>query len=132
VILVDASVLLAAEDRDDRNHSDASSLLRSTEPLATLDLAFYEVTNVADVVWQDPIAGARIRRRVSLIAADGGLVRVDDSLADHAAALAAEFAISAYDGAYVAAARLLGATLASCDVRDLVGNGLAELPAQLV
>ncbi len=132
MIFVDASVLLAAEDRDDGHHADAAALLRSPEPLATLDLAFYEVTNVANVVWQDRTAGVRLRRRVSLIADDGGLIRIDEALAGSASALATEFGISAYDGAYAAAARLLGATLASCDVRDLVGNGLAELPAQLI
>ena len=125
-------VLLAAEDTDDRHHADAASLLRSPEPLATLDLAFYEVTNVADVVWHDRAAGERLRRRLSLIAGDGGLVRVDDQLAEHAASLAQEFSISAYDAGYVAAARRVGATLASCDVRDLVDNGLAVLPEHLV
>ena len=43
--LLDASVLLASEDPDDAYHSDAGRLLQSGDPLATLDLAFYEVTN---------------------------------------------------------------------------------------
>ncbi|MGH9114554.1 MAG: hypothetical protein ACRDWW_01870, partial [Acidimicrobiales bacterium] len=70
---VDASVLLASEEADDGNHASARQLLTGTDPVATLDLAFYEVTNVA-------------------------------------------------------AARLWGAQLVSCDVRDLVSAGLAPLP----
>jgi predicted nucleic acid-binding protein len=46
VIFLDASVLLAAEDTDDREHPAALRLLRGGD-LATLDLAFYETTNVA-------------------------------------------------------------------------------------
>jgi len=42
--------------------------------------------------------------------------------------LADEHAISVYDAAYVAAARESGRSLVSCDVRDLVSKGLAELP----
>ena len=45
--LVDASVLLSREDADDPNHPDARRLLEGSSPVATLDLAYYEVTNVA-------------------------------------------------------------------------------------
>lgn len=127
--LLDASVLLAGEDADDEHHQDAVRLLGGEEPLTTLDLAFYEVTNVAIRAWQDRAAAWRLRERVVALADDGGLVRADSSLLSDAAAIAEEHRISAYDAAYVAAARRSGAQLVSCDVRDLVSRGLARLPA---
>lgn len=45
-----------------------------------------------------------------------------------AAELAIEHDLSVYDAAYVAAARAWGGVLVSCDVRDLVSKGLAQLP----
>ena len=126
--LLDASVLLASEDSDDEHHDDASNLLRGDDRLATLDLAFYEVTNVAVRAWRDESAAVRLRERVAAVADDGGLFRADASLLAAAAALAQEHDISVYDAAYVAAARRSGAQLVSCDVRDLVSRGLAHLP----
>jgi predicted nucleic acid-binding protein len=131
VIVLDASVLLAAEDADDAHHDDARRLLESGVALATIDLAAYEVTNVAEVRWRDPAASGRLRDRIWLIATYGQLVRVDRDLADAAAELSRAHAISEYDGAYVAAARSIAAPLASCDERDLVGRGLAVLPSGL-
>jgi predicted nucleic acid-binding protein len=101
--LLDSSVLLASEDPDDENHTDARRLLGGSDPLATLDLAFYEVTNV-------------------------GLMRADAALIADAAAVAYEHGISVYDAAYVVAARVSGGELVSCDLRDLVSRGLARLP----
>lgn len=51
--MLDASVLLACEDPDDDHHEHAVRLLTGPDPLATLDLAYYEVTNVAVRVWRD-------------------------------------------------------------------------------
>jgi len=130
--LLDASVLLASEDPDDVNHGDASQLLEGGDPLATLDLAFYEATNVAIRSWQDHAAAHRLRERIAAVADDGGLVRVDASLIAHAATIAEEHGISAYDAAYVAAARASNGQLVSCDVRDLVSRGLARLPGDAV
>jgi predicted nucleic acid-binding protein len=128
VILVDASVLLASEDSGDEHHEHAVALLGAGTPLATIDLAVYEVTNVAEVRWRDPAAGDRLRARIWLIASYGRLVRVDRPLAEHTAEIARMRQLSGYDAAYVAAADALGVTLASCDERDLVGPGLAALP----
>jgi predicted nucleic acid-binding protein len=128
VILVDASVLLSAEDADDAHHQDAVALLRSGLPLATVDLAVLEVTNIADTQWRDAEAGERLRERIWAIAAYGRLVRVDHALGRTLARLAREHRLSAYDAAYLAAAERVDATLASCDERDLVGPGLARLP----
>lgn len=128
MIALDASVLLAAEDRDDRHHDASARLLEGGEELATLDLAAYETVNVALRRWEDQDAARRLRERVFAIASFGRLVRADSELIEVAAAISAEHGISTYDAGYVAAARRLGATLASCDERDLVGPGLAELP----
>lgn len=126
---LDASVLLATEDSDDPNHLDANRLLQAHDPLVTLDLAFYEVTNVAVRAWRDQAAASRLRQRVAAVAGDGGLIRADAALLADAAALAEKHGISAYDAAYVAAALRSGSQLVSCDVRDLVSQGLARLPA---
>ncbi len=126
--LIDASILLACEDPDDEHHHDCRRLLAGDDPLATLDLAFYEVTNVAVRSWRDHPAARRLRSRVTAVADDAGLVRVDAQLLEGAAAIAEEHGISVYDAAYVAAARAVSGRLVSCDVRDLVSRGLAVLP----
>lgn len=128
--LLDASVLLASEDPDDEHHEDATRLLRGTDPLATLDLAFYEVSSVALRAWHDPSAESRLRDRVGAVAEDGGLVRADGALLEAAAGIANEHGISVYDAAYVAAADRAGAHLVSCDLRDLVARGLAHTPRE--
>jgi predicted nucleic acid-binding protein len=126
--LLDASVLLAAEDHDDSNHADAARLLEGPDGLATLDLALYEVTTVAITAWQDRAAAARLSDRVTAIADDAGLIRSDAALMAAAADTALRHGISVYDAAYVAAALSIGACLVSCDLRDLVAPGLAVLP----
>lgn len=129
--LLDASVLLASEDLDDEHHEDALRLLAGEDPLATLDLAFYEVTNVAVCAWHDQAAAERLRERVAALADDGGLMRADSSLLSSAAEIADDQGISVYDAAYVAAARRSESHLVSCDVRDLVSRGLALRPGDV-
>jgi predicted nucleic acid-binding protein len=126
---LDASVLLASEDPDDANHSDARRLLEGKDQLATLDLAFYEVTNVAITAWNDVAAARRLRGLIAAVSDDGGLIRADPALLEAATELALSHGISAYDAAYVAAASAARATLVSTDARDLVARGLARLPA---
>ena len=128
---LDASVLLAAEDLDDAHH-DASAALLKTGVLSTLDLAIYEITNVAELRWRDRAASLRLRERVWAIAELGILVRVDQALADRAAELARQHDLRAYDAAYVAGAERRGFPLASCDQRDLISRGLARAPADLL
>jgi len=130
-MFLDASVLLAAEDVDDANH-EASAALLKTGALSTLDLAVYEVTNVAELRWGDVAASLRLRKRVWAIAELGTLVRADEPLAERAAQIARQHGLSAYDSAYVAGAERLGVPLASCDERDLVSRGLARLPGDLL
>ncbi len=131
MIFLDASVLLAAEDTDDAQYDAASALLR-TGTLATLDLALYETTNVAIARWKDPEAAKRLTQRIWMIAELGILVRVDSDLSEQIARLAVDQKLSTYDAGYVAGAQRLGVTLASCDERDLVSAGLAELPTTLI
>lgn len=131
MIFLDASVLLAAEDSDDAQHQAATALLR-TGALATLDLALYETSNVAITRWRDHEAARRLAQRISTIAELGTLVRVDSELSNTITKLAVDENLSAYDAGYLAGARRLGITLASCDERDLVSAGLAELPSTLI
>jgi predicted nucleic acid-binding protein len=111
-------------------NEDARALLRSGD-LSTLDLALYETTNVAITRWDDPDAAGRLAQRIWAIAEFGTLVRIDRDLGVEIARLATEHALSTYDAGYVAAARKLGAQLASCDQRDMVRPGLAQLPSAI-
>jgi predicted nucleic acid-binding protein len=130
--LLDASVLLACEDADDTHHAAARQLLTGPDSLATLDLALYEVTNVAVSAWKDHTAARRLCGLIGALAGDAGMIRAEPSLLEAAADLALTHGLSAYDAAYVAAAAAAGARLVSCDVRDLVSRGLAELPSDAV
>lgn len=127
---IDASVLLAREDADDDQHEAARHLLAGDAALATLDLAYYEVGNVAIRAWRDTKAAARLQEVVAAIADDGGLVRADKPLIAHAVGVAKTEGISVYDAGYVAGAASIGAQLVSCDLRDLVNHGLAVTPRQ--
>ena len=130
VWFVDASVLLAREDADDDQHEAARQLLAGDATLATLDLAYYEVGNVAVRAWRDVDAAGRLRGLVDAIADDGGLVRVDEALIAHAVRIADTNGLSVYDAGYVAGAAIAGAQLVSCDLRDLVSRNLAVTPRQ--
>lgn len=90
--VLDASVLLACEDPDDDHHEHAVRLLTGPDPLATLDFAYYEVTNVAVRVWRDRAAAERLRERIVALSGDGGLLRADTPLPSSAAAVAEEHA----------------------------------------
>ena len=65
---------------------------------------------------------------IERIAGDGGVVVSTGTLMTRAVELAERHAISVYDAAYVAAVGEGDRRLVSCDLRDLVSNGLAELP----
>ena len=130
--LLDASVLLAAEDTQDANHEHARRLLEGPDALLTLDLTLYETANVAVCAWGDLAAARRLAALIAAVADDGGLVRADSALLESAAELAHEHGISVHDAAYVTAARAAHAELVSCDLHDLVGRGLARRPADAV
>lgn len=78
--LLDTNLLLARENIDDVNHGPAQRLLDRTDPVATVDLALYQVGNVAIREWQDADAGTRLIERITAIAGDGWLVGVDGAL----------------------------------------------------
>lgn len=129
-LFLDASVLLAAFDPEDDHYEPASAVLVDTEnTLATLDLARYEVVNVAVRAWRAPESVGRLLAAVEQLADDGGVVTSTSSLVTQAAELAERHTISVYDAAYVAAAAEADRRLVSCDARDLVSKGLATFPA---
>lgn len=129
-LFLDASVILAAFDRDDALHKPARGLLSDgSVTLATLDLARYEVTNVAIRAWRAPKQVSPLLEAIERISNDGGVMRSTNTLLTRAAQLAEEHTLSAYDAAYVAAASQTGGRLVSCDIRDLVGKGLASVPS---
>jgi predicted nucleic acid-binding protein len=129
-LLLDAGVLLAAFDSDDEHHDAARGLLEDEDiTLATLDLARYEVANVAVRAWRAPGTVAPLLAAVERLADDGGVISSSESLLTRAGELAERHMISVYDAAYVVAAAESGQRLVSCDDRDLVSKDLARLPA---
>jgi predicted nucleic acid-binding protein len=128
-VLLDASVILAAFDRDDSCHEAAATLLAdATISLATIDLARYEVMNIAVRAWSAPEVVRPLLSALGRIEDDGGVLASSGPLIARAAELAQAHEIAVYDAAYVAAAEAGDRTLVSCDVRDLVSKGLARLP----
>lgn len=129
VLLLDASVVLSAFDTEDDLHHAARALLADDSvSLATLDLARYEVANVAVRSWRKPRAAPRLLEAIEQLGQDGGVVASNQSLLARAAELAEEHEISVYDATYVAAVDTGDRSLVSCDRRDLVSKGLAALP----
>ncbi len=128
-LLLDASVLLAAFDPEDDHHEHARALLEDVgTTLATLDLARYEVANVAIRAWQIPESLTPLLAAIERLADDGGVVVSTNTLLTTAAEIAWRHTISVYDAAYAAAAEEGGYRLVSCDERDLVSKGLAVVP----
>jgi predicted nucleic acid-binding protein len=128
-LFLDASVLLAAFDPEDDHYEPASDLLVDAETtLATLDLARYEVANVAVRGWRAPESVAPLLATVERLADDGGVLTSTGSLLTRAADLADRHTISVYDAAYVAAAGEANYRLISCDERDLISKRLAVFP----
>jgi predicted nucleic acid-binding protein len=130
-LLLDASVLLAAFDPEDDHHEPARVLLEDEKAtLTTLDLARYEVANVAVRAWRAPESVAPLLAAVERLADDGGVHSSTDTLLTRAAEIAERHSISVYDAAYAAAADAVGHRLVSCDERDLVSKNLATLPGE--
>ena len=130
-LLLDASAILAAFDPDDRHHEAAAALLADDSvTLVTLDLARYEVANVAVRAWNAPEAVAPLLAAIERVADDGGVIASTNALLTRAVELAERHTISVYDAAYVAAVGEAERELVSCDARDLVSKGLAVLPSR--
>ena len=131
-LLLDAGVILAAFDSDDGLHGPSQTLLSDPEvTLATLDLARYEVANVAVRGWRESDRVTPLLDAIDRISGDGGVIPSTTALLTRAAKLADEHTISVYDAAYVVAADQTGGMLVSCDMRDLVNKGLASSPASV-
>jgi predicted nucleic acid-binding protein len=129
-LLLDASVVLAAFDQGDRHYEESRALLGDNSvTLATLDLARYEVANVAVCGWKAPEVVSTLLGALEQIGGDGGVVPSTTALLARAAEVAEQHRISVYDAAYVAAAGEGDRRLVSCDDRDLVSKGLAVTPA---
>jgi predicted nucleic acid-binding protein len=128
VLLLDASVWIAAVDPDDPFHAAARALVLSPKhSLGALDLTLYEVSNVVGAVKGQPELAGRICRAIAT-RSERNLVRISPTLAEQALKLAAKHELTAYDAAYAAAADIHGWTLVSADVKDLVKPGLALAP----
>jgi predicted nucleic acid-binding protein len=130
VLLLDASVWIAAFDVRDRYNAAARTLVAvgPNEPtLAALDLTLFEVMNVAVRKWRSADRASRLAELVE-IASASYLERIDGELADYTIDTAEEHGLTVYDAAYVAVARRHGWTLVSTDIADLVRPGLAITP----
>jgi predicted nucleic acid-binding protein len=128
VFLLDAGVWVAAKDADDRYFNAARALVVETgRPLASLDLTFYEAANVVGARWGRPDVAKELCRTMAARCGEN-VTTVNAGLIDSAVEIASEHGLTAYDAAYVAAARQNGWTLVSADIADLVSKGLAVAP----
>jgi predicted nucleic acid-binding protein len=127
LLLLDASVWVAAGIPANPAYRSAAALARGDVSVAALDLTLYEVVNAVARGYRQPDQAQRIARAILRTCGDD-LVRVDLELGEEIAKVVAEHGLSAYDAAYVAAARRNGWQLVSLDVRDLVSRGLAVTP----
>jgi predicted nucleic acid-binding protein len=131
-LLLDASAVLAAFEENESHQEDALKLLADESfTLMTLDLARYEVTNVAICSWGRPRVVGSLLALLDYVEEDGGVVESTGALMSRAAEIAERHAISVYDAAYVAAAASGDRQLVSCDERDLVSKGLALFPGDV-
>lgn len=128
MFLLDASVWVAAKDREDRYFESARPLvLDPTHSVAALDLTFYEVANGLGVRRGHHAAAVELCQTIAERCPDT-ILSTDARLVDFALEIAAEHSLTAYDAAYVAAARRYDWTLVSADIADLVSKGLAVAP----
>ncbi len=128
VFLVDASVWVLLVDPGDPYHDEAVALIRDhPTSLAALDLTLHEVANAIGVKRGDAGEAAKVIRLLLACCRDR-VVSADADSIGSALEIAAEHGLTAYDAAYVAAARRHGWALVSTDIADLVSKGLAVAP----
>jgi predicted nucleic acid-binding protein len=119
---------MAARDPEDRFRAAARSIvLDITKPVAAMDLTFYEVANVMGAR-KGQLAEARHLLRFLAQRCGEQIIAIDTSLSESALEVSVEHGLTAYDAAYVAAARRHDWTLVSADIADLVSKGLAVAP----
>ncbi len=126
MLLLDASVWVAAGISNHPSHGAAAPLVRGGASVTALDLTLYEVVNAVARQYRQPEQAQRITR--ALLRTCGELTRIDRELGEEVVEVASQHNLTAYDAAYVAAARRNGWQLVSLDVRDLVSKGLAVTP----
>ena len=127
-MLLDAGVWIASGAPAHPEYQSAGQLIRKPPtPLAALDLTLYEVANVVGVRDRCPDEARTLARILRRRCADR-LAKLDQNLLESTLELASEHGLTAYDAAYVAAARQNGWQLVSLDIRDLVSKGLAVTP----
>lgn len=127
MFLVDASIWVAAVMPQHPYHGQAEHFLRAGAPLTVLDLTLYEVANVVARKYGELDVARRLVQGLFRGSAQPPL-RADVTLFEEGLDLMREHGLTAYDAAYVAAARRNGWQLVSLDVRDLVSKGLAVTP----
>jgi predicted nucleic acid-binding protein len=128
VLLLDASVWVLLVDPKDPHHRDAVNLVRDqAASLAALDLTLHEIGNAIGVKRGNAREAINVIRLLLACCRDR-VVSADAELAGFALEIASEHGLTAYDAAYVAAARRHGWALVSADVADLVSKGLAVTP----
>lgn len=128
MFLVDASVWVILEEPDNPQYEATLAMVRDQKHLlGALDLTLYEIANVIGVKRGAAANAQRITRLVLTLCRDR-IARIDADLLDSALEIAAEHGLTAYDAAYVAAARRNDMTLVSVDIADLVSKGLAVTP----
>jgi predicted nucleic acid-binding protein len=128
VLLVDASVWVSLAELESPHRDAAVGLVREQAPnLNALDLTLYEVANALGIKQGEAKEASRVNRLLLKCCRDR-VLPVDLGLVEFTLQIAAEHGLTAYDAAYVAAARRYGWTLVSTDIRDLVSQGLAVTP----
>jgi predicted nucleic acid-binding protein len=128
MLLLDAGVWIDSATPGNRWHEAGQALIRKPPgPLGVIDLTLYEVANVVGVRERRPDVAQTLARVLQRRCRDR-IVTLDPDLLEATLQTAAEYELTAYDAAYVAAARRHGWQLVSTDIRDLVSKGLAVTP----
>jgi predicted nucleic acid-binding protein len=128
MLLLDASIWVLLVDPEDPHHSDAVTLIRDqAASLAALDLTLHEISNAIGVKRGNAREATNVIRLL-LASCRDRVVPADAELVGSTLEIASEHGITAYDAAYVAAARRHGWTLVSTDMADLVSKDLAVTP----
>jgi predicted nucleic acid-binding protein len=127
LFLVDASVWVAAVMPQHPQHAQAERFLREGSLLMVLDLTLHEVANVVARNYGEFDVARRLVQGLFRGSARPPL-QADMTLVEDGLDLISEYGLTAYDAAYVAAARRNGWRLVSLDIRDLVSKGLAVTP----
>jgi predicted nucleic acid-binding protein len=128
VLLLDASVWVAATDKGDRYHASSRTITIAGDGVAVLDLTLYEVANAVTRRFKTVAPATAAAAVQAVLVASERVLRVDANAIADTVSIAAEHGLTAYDAAYVAAARHHDWTLVSTDIKDLVGRGLALAP----